>query len=154
MKTGILRHLAMFVVAMTVSAPLCGCRSHVEVNGRSCAMLTDREVQELVVFARATLAKNSPRHATAEEIAEIRRLEPDVKIRYYGNCIGEAVIGWDLATRKIEIVYDGLLTSTEPAERDMVLRVMEKQTGTLDFRPGPSRPLPQKLRQEQSPRRP
>ena len=61
----------MIALAVAVSAPLCGCRSHVVVNGRSCAMLTDREVQELVVFARATLAKNSPRHASAEELAEI-----------------------------------------------------------------------------------
>ena len=154
MKTVFLQHVMMFAIGAAALVSFCGCRSHVEVNGRSCAMLTDREVQELVVFARATLAKNSPRHASAEEIAEIRRTEPDVKIRYYGNCMGEAVIGWDLKKRKIEIIYDGLLTSTEPEERDMVLRIMEKRTGTLDFRPGPRRPLPDELRREQPPRRP
>ena len=144
----------MLVLAAAVSAPLCGCRNHVVVDGRSCAMLTDGEIRDLVALARVTMAKNSPKHATAEEVAAIRRLEPDVKIRYYGNCLGEAVVGWDLEKRKIEIIYDGLLTSTNPEERDMVLRVMEKHTGTIDFRPGPSRPLPQKLRQEQRPRRP
>ena len=126
---------AIFAVGAAVLVSCCGgCREHIEVNGRSCAMLTEREIGELVVFARATMEKNSPRHASAEELSEIKRLQPEVKIDYYGNCIGEAVVSWDLKTRKIEIVYDGLLTSSDPRERDMILRVMEKQPPVLDFR--------------------
>ena len=113
-----------------------GCRNHIDVDGKSCAMLTDREVRELVMLARETMAKNSPRHATAEEVAEIRRTEPEIKIEYYGNCLGEAVISWELPTRKVEIVYDGQLNSSDPRERDMVLRTMQKQPPVLDFRPG------------------
>ena len=134
MKSVFLRRLAVCAVGAAALTIGFGCRSHVEVNGRSYAMLTEREVRDLVIYARATMAKNSPRHATAEEIEEIRRTEPEIKIRYYGNCIGEAVLGWDLKTRKLEIVYDGLLNSTDPRERDFVLRVMEKQPPLLDFR--------------------
>ena len=133
--------------AAVFALALChGCRSYVDVDGRSCAMLTDREVGELVVVARETMAKNSPKHATAEEVAEIRRTEPEIKIEYYGNCLGKAVIGWDLPTRKIEIVYDGQLNSNDPRERDMILRTMDKQPPVLDFRPGhgrhPEQPKP------------
>lgn len=135
------RRMAMF--AATVAALVCcGCRNHIEVNGRSCAMLTEREVDELVTFARATMAKNSPRHASVEELAVIKSTAPEIKIDYYGNCLGEAVISWDLKTRKIEIIYDGQLNSTDPRERDMILRVMEKQPPMLDFRPGRGRSVP------------
>ena len=103
-------------------------------------MLTERETRELVIYARATMAKNSPRHATAEELEVIRRTDPEIKIQYYGNCIGEAVVSWDLKTRRIEIVYDGLLNSTDPRERDFLLRVMKKQPPVLDFRKYPNRP--------------
>ena len=126
---------AIFAVVAAALVLCCGgCREHIEVNGRSCAMLTEREIGELVVFARATMEKNSPRHASAEELAEIKRTQPEVKISYYGNCIGEAVVSWDLKTRKIEIVFEGLLTSTDPRERDIFLRVMKKHPPVLDFR--------------------
>ena len=128
------------ILAAVAALALCGCRSYVDVNGRSCAMLNEREVRELVILARETMAKNSPKHATAAEVDEIRRTEPEINIRYYGNCLGEAVICWDLKTRKIEIVYDGQLNSTDPQERDMILRVMDKQPPMLDFRPGHPRP--------------
>ena len=116
-----------------------GCRNHIDVNGKSCAMLTDREVRELVIVARETMAKNSPKHATADEVVEMRRTEPEIKINYYGNCLGEAVIGWELATRRVEIVYDGQLNSSDPRERDMILRTIQKQPPVLDFRPGHGR---------------
>ena len=139
MKKSFWRRLAMFAATMAALGCCCGCRNHIEVNGRSCAMLTDREVDELVTLARATMAKNSPKHATAEEVAEIRSTAPEIKIDYYGNCLGEAVLSWDLKKRKIEIIYDGQLNSTDPRERDMILRVMEKQPPMLDFRPGRGR---------------
>ena len=41
-----------------------------------------------------------------------------------------------------EIIYDGQLNSTDPRERDMILRVMEKQPPMLDFRPGRGRSVP------------
>ena len=129
---------ALFAAGLTLV--LChGCRNHIDVNGKSCAMLTDREVRELVIVARETMAKNSPKHATADEVAEMRRTEPEIKIRYYGNCLGEAVIGWEFATRRVEIVYDGQLNSSEPRERDMILRTIQKQPPVLDFRPGHGR---------------
>ena len=145
MKKLFSRHSILFAVGAAALALCGGCRSYVDVNGRSCAMLTENEVRELVILARETMARNSPKHASAAEVDAIRRTEPEVKISYYGNCLGEAVISWDLKTRKIEIVYDGQLNSTDPRERDMLLRVMEKQPPMLDFRPGrqrvpPSRP--------------
>jgi len=127
---------ARFAAMCLVGAACCGCRSHVEVDGKSYAALTDDEMRELVVMARATMAKNSPSHASKAEVAEMRRIEPDIKIRYYGNCIGEAVVSWELEDRRIEIVYDGVLNSTDPSERDIFLRVMKKQPPMLDFRPG------------------
>ena len=133
---------ALWAAIVMVLAICGGCRNHIDVKGRSCAMLTDREVRELVILARETMAKNSPRHATAAEVEEIRRTEPEIKIDYYGNCLGEAFIIWDLETRKIEIVYDGQLNSTDPRERDMMLRVMEKQPPMLDFRPGRGKRVP------------
>lgn len=141
-----LPRLVLLTAVVAMLGICCGCRNHIDVNGRSCAILNEREVRELVILARETMAKNSPRHASAEEVAEIRRTEPEVKINYYGNCLGEAVIIWDLKTRKIEIVYDGQLNSTDPRERDMMLRVMEKQPPMLDFRPGHGKGAPSRRR--------
>ena len=64
------RYLTIFAAGLAALVLYGGCRSHVEVNGRSCAMLTEREVGELVVFARATLAKNSPSHVSAAELVD------------------------------------------------------------------------------------
>ena len=136
MEKSFWRRLAMFAATAAALGYCCGCRNYVDVNGRSCAMLTDREVDELVAVARATMVKNSPKHATADEVAEIRRTAPEIKINYYGNCLGEAVLSWDLKKRKIEIIFDGQLNSTDPRERDLILRVMEKRPPVLDFRPG------------------
>jgi len=142
MKKSFWRRLAMFAATAAALGCWCGCRNHIDVNGRSCAMLTDREVDELVTVARATMAKNSPQHATAEEVSEIRSTAPEIKINYYGNCLGEAVLSWDLKKRKIEIIYEGQLNSTDPRERDIILRVMEKQPPLLDFRPGRAKYAP------------
>ena len=135
MKISFSRLLAVFACGLAALAFGFGCRSYVDVNGRSCAMLTEREIHELVTIARATMAKNSPRHATAEEVEVIRSTKPTIKIQYYGNCLAEAVIAWDLKTRKIEVVFDGQLNSNDPMERDIMLRVMKKQPPVLDFRP-------------------
>ena len=148
-----MKKLFSLALGVAILSLVGGCRSYVDVNGRSCAMLTEREVRELVAMARETMAKNSPRHASAAEVDEIRRTEPEIKINYYGNCLGEAVISWDLKTRKIEIVYDGQLNSTDPRERDMMLRVMEKQPPMLDFRPGRPRPQVRPPQQPQQRRR-
>lgn len=135
----------LVTLAAGFALALCpGCRSYIDVDGKSCAMLTDREVRELVLVARETMAKNSPKHATPDEVAEIRRTEPEIKIRYYGNCLGEAVISWELETRKVEIVFDGQLNSNNPWERDIILRTMQKQPAVLDFRPGRQQPPAQR----------
>ena len=128
----------IFIFAAVVAALsfCCGCRTHVEVDGHSYAALTEREVRELVALARATMEKNSPRHASAAEVAVIRSTEPEIKIDYRGDCSGEAAVIWELRDRRIEVVFDGVLNDSDPFRRNIMLRVMQKHPEVLDFRPG------------------
>ena len=135
----LLRRFVLLAIG-TASMIFCwGCRNHIDVDGRSCSMLTAGEERDLVNFARVIMVRNSPRHATAAELTEIKRTEPELKIKYYGNCIGKAVVSWKLKTRKIEIVFDGVLNSNDPRERDVALRVMDEYPPLIDFRRRPMR---------------
>ncbi len=115
---------ALFAVA--VSGILSGCRNQIEVNGQHYDMLNERETAEIVAFARAALEHNSPKLVRPSELGEIKKLDPELKINYRGDCYGDATVIWDLADRKYEVVVDGVLNETSPLKRNMMLRVMKK----------------------------
>ena len=115
---------ALFAVAL--AGILAGCRNRIEVDGQHYDMLNEREVAEIVAFARATLEHNSPKLVRPAELAEIKAREPELKINYRGDCYGDATVIWDLADRKYEVVVDGVLNETSPLKRNMMLRVMKK----------------------------
>ena len=114
---------------------LSGCRNRIEVDGQHYDMLNEREIAEIVAFARATLEHNSPKLVRPSELVEIKSREPELKINYRGDCYGDAVVIWDLADRKYEVVVDGVLNDTSPLKRNMMLRVMKKyrDDAVIDF---------------------
>ena len=112
--------------AVAVLGIMSGCRSQIEVDGQHYDMLNDKEISEIVAFARATLEHNSPKLVRPSELTEIKTKEPELKINYRGDCYGDATVIWDLADRKYEVVVDGELNETSPLKRNMMLRVMKK----------------------------
>ena len=125
---------AVLAIAAGLAAVVSGCRNQVVVNGRSYAMLNEREERELVMLARETLIRNASKLITADEVAEVRRLEPETKIDYRGDCFGEAVVCWDLKRIKLEIVYEGKLNDSDPRQRNLFVRTMKKYPPVLDLR--------------------
>ena len=121
-----MKKFAFFLFAVMASGILAGCRSRIEVDGQRYDMLNDREVAEIVAFARATLEHNSPKLVRSSELVEIKSQAPEVRINYRGDCYGDATVIWDLADRKYEVVVDGELNETSPLKRNMMLRVMKK----------------------------
>lgn len=121
--------------AVAVSGLLAGCRSQIEVDGQHYDMLNEREISEIVAFARATLEHNSPKLVRPSELVEIKAKSPELKINYRGDCYGDAAVIWDLADRKYEVVVDGYLNETSPLKRNMMLRVMKKYPAdaVIDF---------------------
>ena len=124
---------SLFAVAL--AGILAGCRNRIEVDGQHYDMLNEREVAEIVAFARATLEHNSPKLVRPSELVEIKSREPELKINYRGDCYGDATVIWDLADRKYEVVVDGVLNETSPLKRNMMLRVMKKYPAdaVIDF---------------------
>ena len=114
------------LLAIPVLSILTGCRSQIEVDGQHYDMLNEREIAEIVAFARATLEHNAPKLVRPSELVEIKSKEPELKINYRGDCYGDATAIWDLADRKYEVVVDGVLNETSPLKRNMMLRVMKK----------------------------
>ena len=112
--------------AILFSGILAGCRSQIEVDGQHYDMLNEREVAEIVAFARATLKHNTPKLVRPAELTEILKTDPELKIDYRGDCSGEAAVIWDLADRRYEVVVDGELNDPSPLKRRMMLRVMKK----------------------------
>ena len=125
--------LALF--AIPVLTVLTGCRNQIEVDGQHYDMLNEREISEIVAFARATLEHNSPKLVRPSELVEIKSKEPEFKINYRGDCYGDAAVIWDLSDRKYEVVVDGVLNETSPLKRNMMLRVMKKfpDDAVVDF---------------------
>ena len=121
--------------AILVLIVLTGCRNQIEVDGQHYDMLNEREISEIVAFARVTLEHNSPKLVRPSELAEIKSKEPEFKINYRGDCYGDAAVIWDLADRKYEVVVDGVLNETSPLKRNMMLRVMKKfpDDAVVDF---------------------
>ena len=121
--------------AVALAGILAGCRNRIEVDGQHYDMLNEREVAEIVAFARATLEHNSPKLVRSSELVEIKSQAPEVRINYRGDCYGDAAVIWDLADRKYEVVVDGELNETSPLKRNMMLRVMKKyrDDAVIDF---------------------
>ena len=78
--------------AIPVLGILTGCRNQIEVDGQHYDMLNEREVAEIVAFARATLEHNSPKLVRPSELVEIKSKEPELKINYRGDCYGDATV--------------------------------------------------------------
>jgi hypothetical protein len=106
-----MKKLFLFIVpALLFSALLCGCNTpKVIVDGIEYDALSREEVKKLCALAELYLNNNIPNVISRQEAGLIRRLEPEFKIKYYGNRTGKATIRWSLPKRKIEVVFDGLL---------------------------------------------
>lgn len=127
-------HVAAFLTAVLLAASVSGCRSRIVVNGESYTMLNEREERELVMLARETLIRNSSKLIAPDDVAELRRREPELRVDYRGDCSGEAVVIWDLKRIKLEVVYEGELNDSDPRRRSIVVRTMKKYPPVLDMR--------------------
>ena len=127
--------MKLLLSSLALLALVCGCRNQIEVDGEHYDMLNDDEVAELVILARETLLRNSEKLLVpVDEAAAIRRMDPEMKIDYRGDCSGEAVVTWDMPRRKYEVVLDGQLNESSPFKRNLMVRIMKKHGPVLDFR--------------------
>lgn len=126
--------VTVFLTAVLLAASVSGCRSRIVVNGESYSMLNEREERELVILARETLIRNAKKLVTQDEVEELRRREPELRIDYRGDCSGEAVVIWDLKRIKLEVVYEGELNDSDPRRRNIIVRAMKKYPPVLDMR--------------------
>ncbi len=110
---------------------LSGCRSRprADVNGLLCDALTSSEEQELVVIARSTILRAKKALLPGED-ALIRTTAPSIKIIYYDDCYGNALISWQAPTRRITVQFTGsLLDST----RHIQLYTVRNSNRIIDF---------------------
>ena len=126
--------MTVWLTALALALSVAGCRSKVVVNGKSYATLNEREERELVMLARETLIRNAKKLMAQDEVEEIRRREPEIRIDYRGDCFGDAVVSWDLKRIKLEVVYEGELNDSDPRRRSLIVRTMKKYPPVLDMR--------------------
>lgn len=132
--SSMLCRMTAFLTAALLLASVSGCRSKIAVNGESYSMLNEREERELVMLARETLIRNAKKLVAQDEVEDIRRMEPELRIDYRGDCSGEAVVIWDLKRIKLEVVYEGELNDSDPRRRNIIVRAMKKYPPVLDMR--------------------
>ena len=130
-----MKKYVLMLFFIPVVGVLTGCRNQIEVDGQHYDMLNEREIAEIVAFARGTLEHNSPKLVRPAELAEIKTTRPELKINYRGDCYGDAIVIWDLADRKYEVVLDGQLNDTSPFKRNLRLMVSKKyrDDAVIDF---------------------
>lgn len=111
--------------------PLSGCRSRpqVEVNGLFYDALTPAEEQELVVIARSAILRAKKALLPGEDVL-IRNSAPKIKIIYYHNCYGNALISWEAPTRRITVQFTGSLLSST---MHMQLYTVRNSNEIIDF---------------------
>ena len=102
------------VLALLSALLLTGCFGpQVQVGNETYDALSPREEAELIELAAYYLKKNSPAVISREEAEQISRLQPVLKIDYYGDRQGRAGVTWRLKKRIVQVSFDGLLLTPE-----------------------------------------
>ena len=95
----------VFFLLLFLSA-LCGCMSNRElINGEWIEVLSSREQQLLINTARATLSNT--KRLTSRDRELIKKLDPELKIRYTGDRTGDANFVWQLPGKRVTLLMRG-----------------------------------------------
>ena len=130
-----------FFAVLTVFAAfllLCGgCGKHYKViHGVRYEVLSPEEENEMKSMARTALGKSKALSAREREL--IKTMQPELKIRYTGDRMGDASVVWTLPDRTVTLLMRGAFFN--PSSQWM-MKIRDKQPEDLDLR----RNAPRKL---------
>lgn len=117
---------------------LCGCTAtrYAEIDGRRCAMITEKEEEELADQARLIIKRIKSRLTPAEKrLIETRK--PEMNFVYSADRSGRATVRWVLPEREVNVVFEGEFLGSHMTS---TLYTRDKAPAVLDFsRPPPGR---------------
>ncbi len=116
---------------IAAASVLPGCRSGVTTDGRSCYELSGREKRRLVDFSRTALLQDRKGLLRRGEANIIKRAEPELKIEYTGDKLGEASVSWEAPGRRIGIIFNGELVELNRSR--ISLYSSEKSSAVVDY---------------------
>lgn len=102
--------IGLFSAVLLLAAA--GCGPTVKVDGETYKALTQEDQKFLVRLARLSLER-SPKAVSREELAVIQNKEPEIKVDYTGDKFGRALVNWQLAERKLAVVFEGELAGDD-----------------------------------------
>ena len=117
---------------------LSGCTStrYTEIDGRRCAMISEKEEAELADRARLIIDGIKSRLSPAEKRL-IQTRKPEMRFVYSADRSGRATIKWVLPEREVNVVFEGEFLSSHMTS---TLYSRDKAPAVLDFsRPPPGR---------------
>ena len=124
-------HFPVILTLCIVLSALCGgCVKHYKViNGITYEVLSPTEELEMKSAARAALSRS--RALTVQEQEMIKSTQPELKIRYTGNRMGDATVRWKLPGKTVSLFIRGAFF--DPTAQWM-MKIRKDQPEYLDFR--------------------
>lgn len=107
-----MRSMLLLPLTLLIIAASSGCvsRTAVTTDGRKCRALSDEQIEYLTVMTRNAVIKNAAKHKlSAAEVNFIRKTEPDIKVRYRGDCFGTMFIQWETHAHVIGMRFENRL---------------------------------------------
>ena len=125
-----MRFPVILTLCIVLSALCSGCTRYYQViNGITVEVLSPAEELEMKSTARATLAKSKVLTVREQEI--IKSTQPELKIRYTGNRMGDATVRWKLPGKTVSLFIRG--TFFDPTSQWM-MKIHNDLPEYLDFR--------------------
>ena len=105
------------IISLLLALVCCSCAPTTQdIYGKSCTALTDRQIKRLIIKSRLAMKNNVKKGVvSASEAAFAERNEPNVDIRYRGDCYGTAFITWRTRTRVVGLRFDNELDADIPS---------------------------------------
>ena len=129
-----MRFPVILTLCLVLSALCGGCVKHYKViNGITYEVLSPNEELEMKAAARAALAKSKA--LTIPEQEMIKSTQPELKIRYTGNRMGDATVRWKLPGKTVSLFIRGVFF--DPTAQWM-MKIYKDQPEYLDLRNQPS----------------
>lgn len=115
---------------------LCGCTStrYTEIDGRRCAMISEKEEAELADRARLIIDRIKTRLSPAEKRL-VQTRNPEMIFVYSEDRTGRATIRWILPEREVNVVFEGEFLGSHMTS---TLYTRDKAPAVLDFSRPPS----------------
>jgi hypothetical protein len=125
-----MRFPVILTLCIVLSALCGGCVRHYKViNGITVEVLSPSEELEMKSTARAALAQSKA--LTIPEQEMIKNTQPELKIRYTGDRMGDATVRWKLPGKTVSLFIRGVFF--DPTAQWM-MKIQKDQPEYLDLR--------------------